>query len=80
MQKPKGKQGTKGQKQIYEENQSTLKMYFYALVVVHVSNKFLCFRTQILVFTSLLHLTFSFRFIKGLELTLLALQAYDLFV
>lgn len=46
MQKPKGKQGTKGQKQIYEENQSTLKMYFYALVVVHVSNKFVCFRTQ----------------------------------
>ena len=41
MQKPKGKQGTKGQKQIYEENQSTLKMYLYALVTVHVSSSVL---------------------------------------
>ncbi|KAH9494622.1 hypothetical protein Btru_019732 [Bulinus truncatus] len=33
---PKGKQGTKGQKQIAEENQSTLKFYVYIITAVNV--------------------------------------------
>ncbi|KAJ8303614.1 hypothetical protein KUTeg_020010 [Tegillarca granosa] len=33
---PKGKQGTKGQKQIVEENKSTLNFYFYIVTGVNV--------------------------------------------
>lgn len=35
---PKGKQGTKGAKQIVEENKSTLKFYQYVIGGVNVSN------------------------------------------
>ena len=33
---PKGKQGTKGQKQIYEENKETLQFYFYMISGVNL--------------------------------------------
>ena len=35
---PKGKQGTKGPKQIHQENESTLQFYFYVCLAVNVSN------------------------------------------
>lgn len=34
---PKGKQGTKGQKQIYEENRETMMFYSKGIVFVNVS-------------------------------------------
>ena len=37
MQPTKGKQGTKGQKQILEENKSTLQFYLYVISGVNVS-------------------------------------------
>ena len=36
---PKGKQGTKGQKQILEENRGTLNFYLYIISACNVSRK-----------------------------------------